>query len=117
MRGFTVLLIMLLANLAAADENTQANKLEDSFAVRNIGAAEIKLSGKVLSLKSGDFLYFVRPPYRFRVKAVDADLDEVVVDTPQEHDLKPGVALLRHPTPQIRKFLKTQERAEEALLN
>ncbi len=114
MKGLILLGMMVLFAGSAFAEET-GNTIEDSFPVQKVDASEIRLKGKVKTLQAGDFLYFVRPPYRFKVKSVDSELEEVVVEAPVEHDLKPGVALLRFPSPQVKKSLKTQERLDEAL--
>jgi hypothetical protein len=91
------------------------NTIDDSFGVKKIEGGEATVNGKVKDLKAGDTLYFPRPPYQFKVKSVDEASGNVVVELPPQNDLAVGNALLRYSTPQIDKFLKTENRLKEAL--
>ncbi len=110
MRSLFVFCLMMLFSLPVF-----ASDMDDSFGVRKIDGNQAILEGKVKSLKAGDMLYFVRPPYQFKVKSVDAGANQVIVELPEGSDLHDGNALLRNPTPQIKNFIDTESRLKDAL--
>lgn len=90
-----------------------ANNMEDSFAVKQVAGDHAVVEGKPKDLKVGDYLYFVRSPFRFKVTAINGN--QVTVELPAKHDLADSNVLLRNATPVIKKNIDTEVRLKRAL--
>ena len=86
---------------------------EDSFTVKELRGKQAVVTGPGKELKSGDFLYLGRSPFRFRIDSVTDN--QVTIQLPAKSDLAIGNSLLKTPNEAIKKGIATEERLKEAL--
>ena len=105
---FSLLLISLIWCFSA-----NADTIDDMFSVKEIKSKQALVQGKVKDLKAGDFLYFARSPFRFKVESVKGS--DVTIVLPERHDLAVGNTLVRNATPSMLKSIDTESKLKSAL--
>lgn len=108
-----ILFSAIIALLFVAQPAIAANTVDDIFTVSSLTSSQATLTGKVLSLKSGDSLYFMRSPFKFKISAVGTN--SVVIELPIGSDVVAGNTMVRSPTPTIQKALDTESKLKSAL--
>lgn len=106
---FLAFALLLIPAFAQAEENN----LNDLFPVKEIEGSHAVVEGKVMSLKPGQYLYFIRSPFRFQIESISGN--KITVKLPASHDLKVGQGLVRNATDSMKKSMDTEKRLKSAL--
>jgi hypothetical protein len=107
------LLFILAPHFAQAGGLFGGNSLDDVFKVTKLEGKEATTEGTPKDLKAGDWLYFARSPFKFKVTAVTGN--KVTIALPEKHDLGIGQTLVRKETDAMKKAIDTEGRLKQAL--
>lgn len=100
---------LLIAQYSFAADNT----IDDMFQVKELKAQQAVASGKTAGLKAGDYIYFSKSPFRFKIEKVEGNL--ITINLPNNHEVAIGNNFIRNPTPSIQKSISTENRLKSAL--
>jgi hypothetical protein len=112
-KNLFTLLFILTPHFALAGGLFGGNMLDDTFPVKKIEGKEATAEGAPKDLKAGNYLYFARSPFKFKVTAVTGN--QVTIALPEKHDLAVGNTLVRKETDAMKKAIDTEGRLKQAL--
>jgi hypothetical protein len=85
----------------------------DALVVKAIDGNKAKLIGNAQGLKSGDYLYFSRSPFRFTISEVKGN--EITIDLPNGSAPPVNSSLLRAPDESIKKNMQMEQKLKHAI--